>query len=271
VSESGITVVGVDVGTECIKAIVLKEDGAIVGRTVVPTQGRFQDRVREAMDVALDEAQVQQSALAGLCATGFGAKCVEGATMTAGETSCHALGAFRHHQKTMCVVDIGGRDPKVIHVDGAGRPTAIHAVRRCAFGIGTFLMFASRHLDVHPAQLQELAAAVDAPAVVGSYCSVFSGSEILERLREGVSREEIALGCMHSVAERITEIGGFENPLRVTGGVAEYFPGVLKAFAEMTGLEVEAIPEPITAGALGAALKALQAVEKPSPAKEVAE
>lgn len=269
--ESGTTVAGVDVGTECVKAIILQGDGAIVGRTVVPTSGYFQDRAREALDVALDEAQVQRAELAGLCATGFGAKCVDGATMTAGETTCHALGAFRHFKESMCVVDIGGRDPKVVHVDGSGRPTSIYAARRCAAGIGTFLMFASRHLDVHPTQLQELAAAVDAPATVGSYCSVFAGSEILERLREGASREEIALGCMHSVAERIVEIGGFESPLRVTGGVAEYFPGVLKAFAEMTGLEVEAIPEPITAGALGAAMKALQAAERPGPVKEVAE
>ena len=46
---------------------------------------------------------------------------------------------------------------------------------------------------------------------------------------------------------------------------------MMKAFAEMTGLEVEAIPEPITAGALGAALKVLRAVGQPDPAKEVAE
>jgi activator of 2-hydroxyglutaryl-CoA dehydratase len=64
---------------------------------------------------------------------------------------------------------------------------------------------------------------------------------------------------MHSVAERVAEIGGFKEPLRVTGGVAEYFPGVLKALGDMTGLKVEAVPEPITIGALGAALKALRA------------
>lgn len=256
-----VAVAGVDVGTECVKVIVLEKDGAILGRSVVPTRGSFEERIGEAMNFALDEAQMQQSDLAGLCGTGFGANCISGATMAVGETACHALGAFHHFGHAMSVIDIGGRDPKVIHVDGSGRPMEVHTVRRCAVGIGTFLMFASRHLDVHPTRLQELAASVDSPASVGSYCSVFAGTELLERLREGASRESIALGCIHSVAERISEIGGFKEPLRVTGGVAEYFPGVLKVLSQLTGMEVEAIPEPIITGALGAALKARQAQE----------
>ena len=81
--------------------------------------------------------------------------------------------------------------------------------------------------------------------------------EILEQLRDGRNREDIALGTMKSVAERIYEIGGLRDPVLVTGGVAEYFPGVLKSLSEITGLSVEAIPEPIMTGALGAALKVL--------------
>jgi hypothetical protein len=47
--------------------------------------------------------------------------------------------------------------------------------------------------------------------------------------------------------------------MRITGGVAEYFPGVIKALCEITQLAAETIPEPIQAGALGAGLKAMQA------------
>jgi predicted CoA-substrate-specific enzyme activase len=157
----------------------------------------------------------------------------------------------------MCVVDIGGREPRVIQVDADGRPRDVHTLRRCALGIGTFLMFAARHLDVHPTQLQELAAAVDRPAPIGSYCSVFASSEILDRLREGESREAIALGCMHSIAERIVEIGQFHSPLVITGGVVEYFPGVIRAFSDITHFDVEVVPEPILSGAVGAAKVAL--------------
>jgi len=255
------TYAGVDVGTECVKVVVLSSDGVIRGRSVVPAKGYFQDRVREAMAAALDEAQIQQTDLGGLCATGFAMDCVSDATLTAGETSCHALGAFHYIEQPLCVVDIGGREPTVIHVDGEGRPVEIHSLRRCAVGLGTFLMFAARHLDVHPTQLHELAARVDTTAAIGSYCSVFAGSDILDRLREGASREAIARGCMRSIAERIVEIGSFKDSIRVTGGVAEYFPGVLQTLAEITGLSVDLVPEPIQVGALGAALHAQRAAD----------
>ena len=256
-------VAGVDVGTESVKVLILQEDGAIVGRAVVPTRGYFQERCRETLDAALDDAKLKESDLDEICATGFGASLLHNATQSAGETACHAKGAFHHVGTPMTVVNIGGREPRVIHVGRDGRPEQIFALRQCALGVGTFLMFAARHLDVHPTQLQELAAAADGPVPVGSYCSVFAGSEVLERLREGATREEVALGCMHSIAERIVEIGGFVAPLKVTGGVVEYFPGVITALAELTGIKVESVPEPIMAGALGAALIAQSA---PQPA-----
>ena len=253
-SEQGELVAGVDVGTESVKVLILRTDGAIVGRAVVPTRGYFQERCRETLDAALDDAKLQESELDEICATGFGASLLHNATQSASETTCHARGAFHHVGTPMTVINLGGREPRVIHVDEEGRPREVFTLRHCAVGVGTFLMFAARHLDVHPTQLQELAAAAEAPVPVGSYCSVFAGTEVLERLREGATREEVALGCMHSVAERILEIGGFVAPLKVTGGVVEYFPGVITALSGLTGLTVEWIPEPIMAGALGAAL-----------------
>jgi activator of 2-hydroxyglutaryl-CoA dehydratase len=81
---------------------------------------------------------------------------------------------------------------------------------------------------------------------------------VLERLREGATREEIALGCMHSIAERIIEIGGFEDPVVICGGVVEYFPGVLTALEAQSGMKVRAVPDPIFTAALGAALRVFQ-------------
>ncbi|MBI3569343.1 MAG: hypothetical protein HY084_14180 [Gemmatimonadetes bacterium] len=247
---------GVDVGTECVKAIVAAEDGKVLGRAVLPTRGYFQACVYEALAAALDDAQRREDELAGIGATGFGSECVPGATATATEASCHALGAFQHERRAMTLVNIGGRDPHVIAVDGAGRRTGARGARRCAVGIGSFLMFTARHLDVSPTRLQELASAAGGrQARVSSYCSVFSASEVLERLREGATREEIALGCMHSIAERIVEIGGFDGPIAICGGVVEYFPGVLAALEAQSGLSVHAVPDAIFTGAFGASLK----------------
>jgi len=247
---------GVDVGTECVKAVVVAEDGRVLGRAVMPTRGYFQACVYEVLAAALDDAQRAENELTGIGATGFGMECVPKATLTATEAACHALGAFQHVGHAMTLVNIGGRDPHVITVDGEGRRIAARGVRRCAVGIGSFLMFTARHLDVSPTRLQEMASAAGGrQARVSSYCSVFSASEVLERLREGATREEIALGCMHSIAERIVEIGGFEGPIAICGGVVEYFPGVLTALEAQSGLSVRAVPDAIFTGAFGASLK----------------
>jgi predicted CoA-substrate-specific enzyme activase len=250
---------GADIGTECVKAIVLDPDGKIVGRATVPTRGYFQACFQEAMSNALAEAQVQPSQLRGLTVTGFGASTAPAGTHTVTETRCHARAAFQQLGKAMTLVDIGGRDPKLIHVDASGAILSTRSVRKCAVGIGTFLMFASRHLDVHPTRLMDLAASAEKPARVGSYCSVLAEVEVLELLRGGATAGEIALGCMYSVAERILELDRLRSPVVITGGVCEYFPGVVKALAERSGLAVDILPEPIMAGALGAALFARDA------------
>ncbi len=245
---------GVDAGTECVKAVILSDAGQVLGRAVVPTRGYFQACAYEALAAALDDAQRKSDELAGIGATGFAMRCVPDATTTASEAMCHALGAHHYFPEPMTLLSAGGREPIVIFVDTDGTRIAARGVRRCAIGIGSFLMFAARHLDVSPARLQELAAQADQPARVSSYCSVFSATEVLERLREGATREEVALGCMHSIAERMIEIGGFVEPIIVCGGVAEYFPGVIRAFEALSGKHVRIAREPLFTGALGAAI-----------------
>ncbi len=253
-----MAVAGADVGTECVKAIVAGGDGKILGRAAVPTRGYFQDCLQEALANAAAEAQVRPADLERVCVTGFGASCAGEGAEPVTETLSQARGAFHHLGRAMTLVDIGGRDPKVIHVDGQGAVVSSKSVRKCAVGIGTFLMFTARHLDVHPTRLMDLASPAARPAPVGSYCSVFTEVEVIELLRSGATAGEIALGAMYSVADRILEMDRLTGPVMIAGGVCEYFPGVVKALAERSGLPVEVVPEPIMVGALGAALYALE-------------
>lgn len=245
---------GVDIGTECVKAVVIAADGHVAGRAVTPTRGYFQACAYEALAAACDDAQTERDALESVGVTGFGMACLDNAALRAGDSTCHAFGAFQYLQRAMTLVDIGGRDPHVITVDDHGRRTEARSVRRCAIGIGSFLTFTARHLDVPPVRLQELASAAARPVSVSSYCSVFSSTDVLERLREGATREEVALGCIQSIGERIVEIGGFREPLYVCGGVVEFFPGLLAALRDGSGIEVHVVPDPMYTAALGAAM-----------------
>lgn len=260
--DPAIFVAGADLGTECVKTVIAKAGGQIVGRAIVPTRGYyFQDCYQDALGNALAEARLQASQLRATVATGFGARCARDATQRVTDAVCHARGAFHHTGCAMTLVDIGGQDPRVIHVDAGGTVTGSKGLRKCAVGIGTFLMFISRHLDVHPTRLMELATTADQPASIGSYCSVFAEREVIELLRDGASAGEIALGAMHSIADRIMEMDRLDGPVTISGGVCEYFPGVVQALAQRSGQPVAMVPEPIMTGALGAALIALDGAQ----------
>ena len=182
-AESKISV-GIDVGTECIKVAVINDQGVLLGSSIVARRGYFQDRVSEAFPIALEDAQVDAEDLLGICATGFAENCVPMATPFLGDSACHALGAFHHHKQAMCVIDIGGRDPKAIQVDDRGRPTGIQTLRRCAAGIGTFLIFAAR-------QAQETLRSADFIARVG-------GDEFIVLLTDTASDERL-----HTLIDRL--------------------------------------------------------------------
>jgi predicted CoA-substrate-specific enzyme activase len=269
VSASDTIVAGVDVGTECVKAVVLDGGRRILGRTVVPSTGYFQGRIKEALTGALEEAGEKEAAVARTCVTGFGARCADVPNgMFFGEASCHARGATYHFRGAQTLVDLGGRSPTVIRIDDEGLLVESHSGRKCAVGIGSFMDSAAHRLDVHPTHLMELAAAAERPASVNSYCTVFAESEILEQLRGGATREQVALGCLYSVADRVLEIGHLVEPVVVCGGIAEYYPGVLAVLESKAGMVVKAVPQPIMCGAFGAALLALESWDETQPTTE---
>jgi len=251
-------VAGVDVGAQCVKVVLLAPDGKLVGRAAVPTRGYFQDRYRQAMAQARAEAQLSNTQVRRVVATGFASRCAHTDARVVSETACHARGAYHHLPQAMTVLDLGGREARALRVDEDGRWVDLRAGRKCAWGIGTFLAMAAERLDVHPTRLMDLAAAAGRPAELGSYCSLYSDVEIVERLRDGATREEVALGCLHSVADRVMELGGLEPPLVVTGGVPAWYPGVVHALAERLETELHVVPEPTLVGALGAALLAVE-------------
>ncbi len=261
-------VAGVDVGTVCTKAVLLNGDGEMRGQSLVPSRGYFQDCAHAALAGACEEAGVSADDLANVCGTGFAPDAVPHVTMTYMDSTCHVAG-MRHSASPMpaTIIDVGGHNTRVIvprmTVSGSAA-SEVRQARRCALGVSAFLTLAANQLDVHPARLQELAAATDEPCNVSSYCSVFAGSEIVERLRDGHSREAIASGCVDSVVERVLEIGGVQAPAVIVGGVVEYMPGLAKRLAERLNVALTVPPAPMFTAALGAALLARTALKAQS-------
>ena len=253
-------VVGLDVGSTTTKVVVMDAAGSLRSHVVLDTGGYFEDRAQSALNLALKQAGCSREEIGWMVATGYGRLRVPEANEAVTELSCHARGAFHHVPREITVVDIGGQDNKFLKLDADGRRGRSKMNRKCAAGTGAFIENAARQLGLPCSQLQKIAESTDEVVEIGSFCTVFAGTEIIEHLRRGSPMPNIVRGVMRAVALRVFEMGQWSGEVVLTGGVAEYFPVVGQELERLSGCPVIIPPGAQIVGALGAALYAQKAV-----------
>jgi predicted CoA-substrate-specific enzyme activase len=254
---------GLDVGSTATKALVLDGAGVVCGRAVAPSGTDFLEAGRSVADRALVDAGVEGAAFA--VATGYGRKNVPFVDRPVTEITCHARGALHHLQAPFTLVDIGGQDNKVIRVGADGRVSDFSMNRKCAAGTGAFLEEMARRLGLSVEAMNGRAAATKEEAAIGSFCTVFASTEVLQLIREGRSVEAIARGAFRSVVKRVVEMGDLSGRVALSGGVVAHNPLVAELLGRETGAAVDVPPDPQFTGALGAALLAREGSGKGAP------
>ena len=249
--------VGVDAGSAATKCVAVDAEGRLIGKHVVNSGFDYREAAEAAMERALSEAGCTRDEIAFCVATGYGREHVASAGRFLTEITCHARGAREWYPSARGIIDIGGQDTKVIHIDPQGRMADYRMNAKCAAGTGTFLESIAVRLGMPLSAIDELALQSTAPTTVNSYCTVFAGTEVLERIKAGQPREDIAMGLFRSIAMRIFEmLGTRDGPVAATGGVVAHCRAMKRALEEVLGGEVLLPPLPQHAGAYGAALLA---------------
>jgi predicted CoA-substrate-specific enzyme activase len=251
--------VGVDVGASATKVAVVAVDGSLRGRAVVPSGFDFSVASKNALDTAFKNAAMSSDDVVHIFSTGYGRGNVASADGSKTEISCHARGAYQFFNKKMTLIDIGGQDNKVIEVDENGKRLDFKMNRKCAAGTGAFIEEMARRIEVPMEDMDALARKSTKNVEIGSFCTVFSATEILALIRRGTAVQDIVRGVFLSVAKRIGEMAPLSDHIVATGGVVAYNPIVIELLAELSGARVVAPPYPQFSGAMGAALYALDA------------
>lgn len=95
------------------------------------------------------------------------------------------------------------------------------------------------------------------PVTINSMCTVFAESEVISLISKGEAREDIALGVLHSIAQRISSQ---YSKLRPTRGEEVLFTGGLSKSATFVTVLEQYVAAPVKrdplsqfAGAIGAA------------------
>lgn len=254
---SGSLYVGVDVGSSATKCVIIDETAALVGHHVTKSGFDYADAAEMTVRHALLQAEASMEDITRCVATGYGRDHVSMADRRVTEITCHARGAREWYPQVRTIIDIGGQDTKVIRLSEDGRMVDYRMNAKCAAGTGTFLESIAFKLGLSLAELDELAMTSTEQAVVNSYCTVFAGTEVIERIKAGQPREDISMGLFRSIAARISEMLSARNgAVAATGGVAAHCRAIVRALEQTLEAEVWLPPMPQHAGAFGAALLA---------------
>lgn len=258
---SGIYTLGIDVGSTASKCIVLKDGKEIVAKSLIDV-GAGTSGPQRAIEAVLNEAGMKKEDMAYTLATGYGrTSLMDGiADKQMSELSCHAKGATFLYPNVHTVIDIGGQDVKVLHIDN-GAMTNFQMNDKCAAGTGRFLDVMARVLEVKVEDLGRLGAMSRKKVGISSTCTVFAESEVISQLAMGTDKCDIIDGIHRSVAHRVTGLAhriGVVPDVVMTGGVAQN-EGVVKALQDELGCPIKTSPLTQYNGALGAALLAWQA------------
>jgi predicted CoA-substrate-specific enzyme activase len=246
--------VGVDVGASRTKVAVLDAERKLMGRAVSKSGTDFAASADTCLQSALKMAGAAQKDMVKAISTGYGRRNVSFARDNKTEISCHAKGSYYYFPVAATIIDIGGQDNKIIKIDEKGRRTNFKMNRKCAAGTGAFLEEMSQRLDIPLEKMNNLAVQSTDMVELGSYCTVFSATEVLERIREGKKLPDIVKGLFFSVIKRILEMDTLSEKVVMTGGVVAHNPFLVEMIEEIIGRKV-LVPEfPQLTGAVGAAL-----------------
>ena len=249
---------GVDVGASATKVAVVSADRQLLASDVRKTGVDFLSCSREAMETALASCGLARTELTRVFATGYGRHNVAFAHATRTEIACHGRAAHHFFPHRIAVVDVGGQDNKIIHLDAQGRRENFKMNRKCAAGTGAFLEEVAQRLDVPLVQFDSLARQASHFVHMGSYCTVFTKTEILAHLRAGEKVPDIVAGLIESVVKRIVEMDPLTGEVVITGGVVAHNPVLADILAQHLGHPVRVLPHAQLAGAFGAALLAAE-------------
>ncbi|MGB9616024.1 MAG: acyl-CoA dehydratase activase [Desulfomonilaceae bacterium] len=249
---------GIDVGSCTTKAVIINGKGDIIATSVGYTGTDFAKAANDIWNGCLSEAHADPSQITAIVSTGYGRNSVSFASAHFTEISCHGRGCLHFYPGPLTVIDIGGQDNKIIKLDHKGQRISFKMNRKCAAGTGAFLEEMALRLRLPLGDLDRLARSADGEVSLGSYCTVFSATEVLEKIKAGHPVERIVRGLFRSVLKRILEMDTLTDAIVITGGVIEHNPFLAEMLREHTDNPIHVPEHPQVIGALGAALYAQQ-------------
>ena len=251
---------GLDVGSTYTKAVVLSDDGRIVGRSLARTGFRLMEVARRTLDDALQVAGITATDVAYVVTTGYGRFQVPFRDLQVTDLTAAARGAAWFFPKSRTVLDVGGQTMKASRLDEACRVKSFRLNDKCAAGTGAFLEKTGRYMGYTTEEIGPLAAMAREAVPISGVCAVFAESEVINHLSQGTSPADIMQGAIVSLVDRSVQLMKrvqMQPEFTLTGGILR-FESMGRLMRERLGGQVNIPPSDDVqfVAALGAAVLA---------------
>lgn len=269
---SGECYLGIDAGSTTSKAVLIDAEGRLLYSFYTNNHGSSIHSAVEMLHDLYDQLP-PQARIANSVVTGYGEGLLKAALhIDTGEveTVAHYTAAEYFQPGVDLILDIGGQDMKCLKINN-GVIDNILLNEACSSGCGSFIESFARTLNIPVDEFSRLALEAQAPADLGSRCTVFMNSKVKQAQKDGASVADISAGLAYSVIKnalfkviKIRNSHDLGDKIVVQGGTF-LNDAVLRSFELITQREVV---RPDIAGLMGAFGAALLAQRNAVPGQQ---
>lgn len=241
-------VLGIDLGSREVK-IALMENNIIIQKKKVSTMSFYRDYCSFDGKVIVDLKKLDIKEIDIAVSTGYGKNNTDLKLFKQiNEIKAHAYGAiYQTNLKDFILLDVGGQDVKIVKVE-KGIITDLELNEKCAASCGRYLENMANVLEI---TLDEMSKHSENPVELNSTCAVFSESELIGKIAEGINIQRLCAGVNYSLYKRLHPLlSNFKGEkLILSGGVANNT--AIQKYLREDYEEIVSIEEPQFNGAIG--------------------
>lgn len=198
--------VGIDVGSTYTKALVVSDDFDVVGKAMANTGFKLAEISRKLFDLSLAEANLEDSDIAYVVATGFGRHMVPFSNVAVTDLTASARGTAFLFPNTRTVLDVGGQTMKASRLDETAKVKSFRLNDKCAAGTGAFIEKTARYMGYSTEEIGPLVATSKVAVPISGVCAVFAESEVINQLSLGAPPADIMHGAISSLVDRSVQL-----------------------------------------------------------------
>jgi len=211
---------GIDLGSREVKVLLMEEE-SILQMFKISTMQFYRDFCDFDGKIIVNLEKLNIKDVHSFVSTGYGRNNIDLKQFKSiNELKAHVYGAiYQTGLQDFILLDVGGQDVKVMKVE-KGLITDLELNEKCAASCGRYLENMANILEV---SIDELFIHYNEPVDLNSTCAVFSESELIGKIAEGIPMERLCAGVNYSLYKKLLPLLSKFNgkKLLLAGGVAK--------------------------------------------------